>query len=214
MMIAIVALAGCSREPIEFPASLAPLEENRAEWPGDGTDFPEEIATAGGDSPDREYYWGHGRAYLRHPVDEVWTASQDIDACVDRRESDEWEAIFDTQPQFDASYTIAIRRAGPPLPVNWEMTWVHERQLATPDDETLRVVVQSERSGGSSLVGNLRGSLVIEEIEPGISSLEFVQIGTQRAQNTDFAVSISFVEDYFADIKALVKGQPLPEYDR
>ncbi len=212
-MITWMALAACSSEPIEFPASLAPLEENRAEWPGDGTDFPEQLSTAGGDSEDGSYYWGHGRAYLRHSVDDVWLAAQDIDACVDRRETDEWTAEFDTQPQFDVSYTLFLTRDDI-INVNWEMTWVHERQLATPDDETLRVVIQSEKTDGSQFVGELRGSLVIEEVEPGVSSLEFVQIGTSRFLDTDFETSVSFVRDYWADIRALVKGEPLPEYER
>lgn len=212
-MIAWMALSACTSEPIEFPSRLDVLEENRAEWPGDGTDYPEEIATAGGDSADESYYWGHGRAYLHDTVDAVWQAARDIDACVDRRETDEWTATFDTQPQFDVSYTLELKRFDV-VTVNWEVTWVHERQLATPDDETLRVVIQSEKTAGSQFVGDLRGSLLLEEVEPGITALEFVQIGTSRLQGTDYTTSLAFVVDYFADIEALVKGRALPEYPR
>jgi len=212
-MIAWTALVACTSEPIQFPSTLEPLEQNRADWPGDGSDYPEELSTAGGDSADGDYYWGHGRAYLRHDVDAVWEASQDIDACVDRRETDEWSAEFDTRPRFDVSYNLFLTRDDV-IDVSWEMVWVHERQLASPDDETLRVVVNSEKVSGSPFVGDLRGSLVLEEVEPGITSLEFVQIGTSRHRGTNFETSLSFVRDYFADIRALVKGEPLPVYDR
>jgi len=213
-MIAWLALGGCTSEPIQFPSTLEPLAENRAAWPGDGTDYPEELQTKGGDSPDMEHYWGHGRAYLHHDVDTVWEASQSVDACVDRRQTDEWRAELDTQPEFDVSYTLFLERFDV-INVSWEVVWVHERQLASPDDDrTLRVVVNSEKAGGSTLVGDLRGSLVLEEVEPGITSLEFVQVGTSRLRGNDSETSLAYVRDYFADIKAVAEGEPLPAYQR
>lgn len=204
-------LVACSSEPVEFPSRLAPIEDNQAEWPGDGNSFPEEIQTAGGVYASGDGYWGHGRGYLQADVDTVWTAAQNIDACVDRREVDEWVVTEDTQPQFDVSYTIT-QTVFDLIRVEFDMTWVHERQMADADDRTTRVVIQSEKTDGSVFVGDLRGSLLLEEVEPGITSLEFVQVGTssQRDQET----SIAFVVDYFTDIKAIVTGVPLPEYER
>lgn len=210
-MIAWMAFAACSQPEVVFPSRLAPIQDNRAEWPGDGTDYPEEISTFGGDNADGDGYFGHGRAYLLADVDTVWAAAATPEACVDRREVDKWDATLGVEPEFDESYTLHLT-VNDIITVNFDITWVHERQAADRDDRSTRVVVQSEKSGGSTFVGNLRGSLVLEQVEPGVTSLEFVQIGTSSQR--DFETSVAFVVDYFADIKALVKGQPLAEYER
>lgn len=210
-MIAWMALAACSQPDVVFPSQLGPIQENRAQWPGDETTFPEEINTAGGDNTEDNGYFGHGRAYLLADVDTVWEAAQSIDACVDRREVDEWDHTPGTEPAFDNSYTLHLT-VQDVIRVEFDITWVHERQVADSDDRTIRAVAQSEFSGGSPFVGDLRGSLVLEEVEEGVTSLEFVQIGTSRQR--DEQTSIQFVVDYFNDIKALVKDEPLPEFAR
>ena len=60
------------------------------------------------------------------------------------------------------------------------------------------------------LIDVLEGSILLHEVEPNFTRIQFIEhLGAVMAGTDDIE---SYLEDMFASIAAVSKGDPLPEY--
>lgn len=206
----LLLLAGCGRSgEVDFPARLAPLEDNTAPRPApvDGDPYPEVLVVVSGG--DADLWWAHARGFVQAPSGLVWEAARVPEVSVDRREVDEWTVTHDTVPEFDHSYTIhnVVRDV---LTVEYDSTWVHELQKGT-DEAPERVVAQWDKTDGTPFIDLLAGSMVLTPVAPGVTEVELVQ--HLRASLRDDETIASYLRDLYADLVATVHGDPLSTFD-
>ena len=201
-------LLACHREPVEFPSTLAPLAENRAEWPALGEEEPN--VASGGSS---ELWWAHARGYVQAPVADVYAALADADVIVDRREVDAWEVTADTEPRFDRSYTVSLV-VDDVVTVNFDLTWVYEIQAA--DDErdaegtATAAIANWNKTDGTTFIDTLRGSLELRASDEDPEITELATIEELKASLRDDQTIAAYLRDLHASIVAAAHGEPLP----
>lgn len=209
-LLALIVGCGESGE-IDFPARLGPLEDtNKA--PAVTPVGTEALNVVGGDGyvdeEGNEVFWAHARGYVAADIREVWTAAANPDVNVDRREADEWTVDHDTVPAFDPSYTIH-NTVYDIIKVEYDITWVHELQEGSEDAPAL-VVAQWDKTGGSSVIDILRGSMVLRSVGAGVTEIELVE--HLKAALRDEETIERYLQDLYDSIVAEAHGRPLPTY--
>lgn len=200
---------GCGhRDGIDFPETLGLLEANRA--PAiDGTasdPWPETIVFASGKTDGR--YWAHARAYVHADPSSVYQALQVPAVLVDRREIDAWTVAWDTVPAYDVSLTLQ-QTVDDVITVHYDTTWVLEVQDASGLGVTA-LAAQWDKTDGTPFIDLLAGSLVVRQVEAGISEVQMVT--WLEAALRDETTLVSYLGDLHTDIVAEVHGEPLPAY--
>jgi hypothetical protein len=197
-------LAACRPDEVSFPARLAPLEPNRAEWP----DAAEEglAVVSGGDS---DLWWAHSRGYVHAPPALVWAALADPAVVVDRREVDVWEVTPDVL-DFDRSW-LTHHVVEDVLTVDYDLTWAWEVQAGT-DALPERVVAQWEKTAGTPFIDVLSGSIVLEghPDDPSITALSVVE--HLKASLRDDETITAYLRDLHTSVVAASHGEPLPRW--
>ena len=212
----LVLLAGCFGPPTEVdfgdPSLLGPLEETNLapEVPADGAEpFPEALSMFSGEDVENDRFFAHARGWVHADSADVWAAFRELDVIADRRAVDEYELVGEnTEPGFDFSFVVA-NHVEDILNVNYELTWVHELQdgeLATPE----HVVIQWNKTDGTSFIDLLAGSVVIRRVDSGLCEVELIE--HLRAAARDEETLEQYLNDLYGDVLAHVHGEPLPEY--
>jgi hypothetical protein len=207
VLLSLVACGGS--EPVEFPSVLAPLSENRAEWPAaSGGRFPEEpnVVSGGDDS----LWWAHARGYVEATPREAWDFAMDAETVLDRREIDAWEITEeDTREDVDESMTI-LCTVEDFLTIEYDLVWVYELQAGT-EQAPERVVAQWDVTG-TPFIEILEGSMVIEPDpnDPSVSRVEYVE--HLKAALRDDETIASYLRDLHASLVARAQGEPLPDW--
>lgn len=195
-------LALACNGPVEdtaLPSDLAPLAKNVADWPqGDA----EAIVIVGGASDDVD--WAHARAYVHGDVDQVWAALQDDDVVIDRRKVESWTVERDTRPEYAESFELSLV-VPDVLTVEYDYAWWGDE---LPDG---RLAMRGEKVDGTPFISRMETSVVLEQVAPGVTSLEMVE--ELEAAQRGFDVLEEYWADFFTDVVATVHGEPLPEYD-
>ncbi len=201
-----LALAACGhKDGIDFPDTLGPLEANRAPAIA-GEGFPETIVFASG--KDDGTYWAHSRAYVHGSPEDVFTAMRVPAVLVDRREVDAYDVEWDTVPQFEVSLTLH-QTVEDVITIEYDTTWVMERQAADASGTT-QFAAQWDKTDGTSFIDLLAGSLIATTPAPGVTELQMVS--WLEAALRDEKTLVSYQQDLFDDIVALVHGRPVPSY--
>jgi len=198
-------LLGCkSKTP--FPEGLAPLEDNRATWPADGS---ESIQTKLGTEAETDggYTWGHARGYILRPISDVYSALGRSRVSANRRSLTAYEVEDDVE-DYPHSYALH-NRVEDIITVEFTITWRHgalDGNESTPSE----VGTRWQKTDGSDVIELQRGSVYTWAVNDSTTALEFVL--HQRSMADDHDVIETYLDDYYADILAAAKGEDLPEY--
>ena len=213
-MLLLIAL-GC-RKVVDVetpkPDDLAPLETpNLApDVPADGDEEnPEAISFASGQQDDGVTWWGHAKANIAEPISVVWACFQDPDAVVDRREVDEWTTEIGTEPDFDFS-VLVHNTVHDIITVDFDVLWLHELQVGTPDAPE-EVEVNWQKNDGASVIQLLVGSAVLTPVDDGATTHLEIEENLQATQRDQETIT-SYEGDLWASVAACAHGDPLPEY--
>lgn len=212
--IGVGLLVGCQEPPErDFPDEIAPLEPNLAPPvdPVNGNPHPEGVMSflCGEETEPEAYYWCHARAYVAAPIEDVLAATMEPDVVVDRREVDTWEVTGTKVPDTDYSMEIDVTLFNV-ISVEYTLQYgynVVEGTLEEP--ETTWCVFDTVKA--SDVLKILRGSMVLREVEPGITEYEYIE--HLKTPLRDTAQVEQTMRDIYADVLAHVHGEPLPDYD-
>ncbi|MBL8604563.1 MAG: hypothetical protein JNK72_21735 [Myxococcales bacterium] len=202
-------LGGCgSDEATAFVPGIEPLEASTAGFPAStsGQQYPESLVTVTGVASG--YEWVHGRAYVAAPLARVFEAMSDPDVITDRRRVSEYSVTPDVEPMYLRSFRVRniVRDV---ITLQFDMDYrfaVYDGPVGTPTS----YIVRYQKVWGSSLLSVLRGSVILRESAPGVSSLELVRhIKAVAAGRTD---AEQYLRDFYASVRARIQGMPLPTY--
>ena len=102
----VVGAVGCNREVThDFPDGLEPIAENEAPWPS-SRDTDELRVVVGESDADGGFSYAHGRGYVQADLETVFAAGEEWTTFVDRRAVNAWDVTWDTEPEYEISYTI------------------------------------------------------------------------------------------------------------
>ena len=191
--------AGCfGNEKTTFPAGLEPLEDCIAEPPASQDEpYPEDISFARGTNP---LDWVHARAFVHAPIARTWEALRDIDVCVDNGRVDQWSVTYDVEEGYDYSYRIH-NVSDDIITVEFDITWRHGAVEGPLDDPDL-VAIRYQKTNGTEFIDLLTGSILLHEIDEGITELEMVEHLDAAAAGT--AEIEAYFNDIFGDTVAFV----------
>ena len=208
-----LAAAGCfSDVATPFPPGLEPLEDNLAPPPEPTAEerFPETLVMERRLAPYLPRTPAvHARGYVRAPVARVWAALREPDVGADRRTFSEWSTTYDVEPEYDYSYVIhsVIDNV---IIVEYDVTWRHgvvEGTLETPR----LVSARWQKTAGSSAIDDLQGSILLREVEPGVTEIAIIEY--LRAIASGHENIESFLRDMFSELVILAHGGTLPPID-
>jgi len=209
---ALACLAGCNpTAPDPFPESLGfqPIEPCTAPPPSGGLlgdPYPETDSYVSGRAPDGTYSWAHGYAYVKAPLKDVWAAMQDPAVCA-LNKVDKWAVDLGVEPQFPVSFRIHYW-VYTIITVEWELTW-RQGPLAGTVDQPVQVGARYQKTWGTTHLQIEMGSVVLEEVAPGITSVQMV--GHLAADQQGGPADVTGTLMYFYQKLVLkVHGQPLP----
>lgn len=200
---------GCGgNEATEFPAGLEPLEENTAPAPtGTMTDpFPEEVVLVSGSAP--RYEWVHLHGFIHAPLERVYDALSEPEACVDHRKVTRHTITLDTEPDYDRSF-LTHNEVDDIITVEFDLNWRFGLVDGSNDRPDL-IGGTFSKTFGTTFISLLRGSIVARRIDDVTTEVELIEhINAATGGSDDI---ISFMTDYFANAVALSHGDPLPTY--
>lgn len=208
-ILLLVGIPACfGEESTVFPPGLEPLEANTAPpiEPIDGDPYPEVLSFAKGQR--RDHYFGHARAYVKADLATTWAALRTPEVSVDRRQVDEWTVDQGTDPAYAHSYVVhnVVRRV---VTLRFDVSWRHDVARGTP--EAPEVIAGAwQKTFGSTLIAELKGTLSAEEVAPGVTEVQLIQHLDALQGGADPIES--FLNDYYQSLKAQAHGQPLPTY--
>ena len=206
-------VSGCFSEvETPFPPGLEPLEDNVAPAPEpvDGDPYPETLVMVRQLAPyTPRTHSVHARGFVRAPTADVWAALRDPDVGADRRTFSDWSATQVVEPEYDFSYVIhsVITNV---IVVEYDVTWRHgvvEGTLERP----LLVSARYQKTEGSSAIEDLQGSILLREVEPGVTEVAIIEY--LRAVASGHENIESFLRDMFAELVILSHGGTLPPVD-
>ncbi len=202
--IVVTTLSACGPTETAFPPGIAPLEENLVP-PGEAP-WPEVVEVVSGEA--EEHAWAHGRGAVHAALPRVWQAFQEPDVVVDRREVDEWDVTFATEPDMDFGMVVhqIVRQL---VTAEYDVTWRHLVVEGSVEDPEL-VALRWQKTEGFSLIRILRGSVLLREVAEGVTEIDV--IAHLGAPQTDEEMLHAFLVDLHADVVAFVHGEPLPVY--
>lgn len=205
-------LIGCfGEEETPFPPGLEPLEEeNLATLPPAQEDepYPEELVMVrdfAADASERTPSV-HARGYVRASVHDTWEALRDPDVGADRRVFSAWTVTEDVEPEYDYSYVIhsVITNV---ITVEYDVTWRHGVVVGTLAAPTV-AAARYQKTAGSTAITDLRGSVVLYEVEPGVTEVQIIEYLNAVASNHRNIES--FLRDMFAELVIRAHGGELP----
>lgn len=203
-------LPGCwGNEASTFPPGLEPLEDNPVEPPGTAEDpYPEGLVLEGVDGPRHDTVYARG--YLHGSLADVWTAFRDPAVGTDRRSADAWEVEHLDDPDYDDSYVIHAT-AYEIVTVDWWTTWRHGVVTGTPEAPEL-VAIRWQKTDGSTILRLIEGSIVLSPAGDGdVTEIELVyRVDALASGVEDYS---RYVNDVYADARALLHGEPLPTFE-
>ena len=204
---------GCFSEvETPFPPGLEPLEENTAAAPEarPGEPYPEELVMVRAFAPYLpRTHAVHARGYVQAPIVDVWTALRHPDVGADRRTFSEWSTTQDVEPEYDYSYVIhsVIDNV---IIVEYDVSWRHGVVEGTVDAPLL-VSARWQKTSGSSAISDLQGSVLLREVEPGVTEVAVIEY--LRAIASDHGNIEAFLNDMFRELVILSHGGELPPVD-
>ena len=199
-------LVGCGSSKTPFPPGLAPLEDNRAEWPAEGA---ETLSLRLGESDDDGgYTWGHGRAYVQQPVERVLDALTTPRVTVNRRKVTAYTVEWDVEPEYTWSYVIH-NTVDDVITLEYDLTWRHG-VVEGSEEAPSAVGTRWQKTDGSDVIELQRGSVYSWAVDEETTALEFVL--HQRSISDDRAIVSANLDDFFVDIRAASHGEELPSY--
>ncbi len=206
-------VTGCfSDVETPFPPGLEPLEECTAPAPApvDGDPYPETLTMVRAFAPyGPRTHAVHARGFVRAPVFDVWAALRNPDIGADRRVFSEWSTTWDVEPEYDFSYVIHSVIVNV-ITVEYDVTWRHGVVIGTLEAPTL-VSARYQKTSGSSAIDDLQGSILLTEVEPGVTEVAIVEY--LRAVGSGHENIESFLHDMFSGLVIVSHGDPLPPVD-
>jgi len=205
----LACLAGCdSNEATAFPSGLEPLEENTAPPPdpANGELFPEDVRFTSGTN--ESYSWVHGRGFVHAPLAQTFAAMRNPDACVNRREVDEWTVEHDVETGYDFSYRIH-NIVHDIITVEFDVTWRQGAVEGTVDEPTL-VSARFQKTYGTTYIELMEGSIVARARDANTTEIELIEHLKATGKGTE--TPLATMRDYFNSVVALTNGEPLPTY--
>jgi len=199
-------LMGCAEEEIPFPPGLEPLAQaNTARWPQNNA---EQMNTNSGEND--QFTWAHGRGYVHAPIEDVYPCLQDERINIDRREAARWTRVDDVENGYEHSYRLDVEVENI-INLEFSDTWRHGSTRDEDTDEILLTISLSQLTRGNAYMELIRGSIVAEIVEDGITSLDVIQ--QQDVTLPDQDRMKRYLTDMHAELVACANGQPLPNYD-
>ena len=208
-VVGLATLCGCQDTvATQFPAGLTPIEANTAPLPvATPTDeFPEVLSIRTGTDAGGSFL--HAYAYVKAPIALVWTAFQDPNVVVDRRNLTSFTTTHDVEPEYDVSFRCRYVIEDV-VTVTFDMTWREsaiEGSVAAPT----RVIVAYQKTWGSSFVRRMAGTIELLQIAPDVTQISWVQ--RLDATRTGVPDMVSWNADQYANVLHSVRGEPLPAY--
>lgn len=211
VLLVAALLGGCfGEDETPFPPGLEPLEEEHlapAPEPRDGEDYPEELVLVQAQAeliPRTPAV--HARGFIRAPIADVWEALRDPDVGADRRTFASWTVTRGIEPEYDFSYVIhsVIQNV---ITVEYDVTWRHGVVEGTIEEPTL-VAARFQKTAGSTVIMDLRGSVVLYAREDGVTEVEIIEY--LQAIASDHGNIEGFLRDMFAELVIRSHGGDLP----
>jgi hypothetical protein len=206
-------LTGCFSD-IEtvFPAGVEPLVpppglDEAVRFPeGTGGAFPEAVVV---ETIDGEAAFGLARGYVLAPMRDVMAALTEPEVATDRCAYSSFATRFDTEPDYDISFAVdAVVRDL--ITIEYTVSYrvaVARGSMSSPEVVALRW----QKTSGSSAISELDGSILAEEIAPGVTRIELqqrVDAFQNRPENT-----ARYLRRLHRDIVAHTDGAALGECD-
>lgn len=194
-----------------FPPGLEPAAAvNEASFPvGDATTpYPERldvVLTYAEDAAGRPPSV-HGKGYVLAPLRDVWAALRDPDVGADRRAFSTYTVRQDTEPEYDFSYAIDATVTNI-ITFHYTTAFRHGVLEGSVDDPTAIVEVW-QKTDGSTIIAELRGSIIARAVTPTVTSLEMIQYS--RTAMSNHADNEAYLREVYDATVALSHGLPLP----
>jgi hypothetical protein len=201
----ILLSAACQSEiKSVFPEGLAPMDdENKATPPAD---MSETLTVVNGSSA--MYVWADAAGYVHAPIEAVWAAFRNHDACVDRRNVDKYTVDMDgVEPSYLYSWVVH-NEVDSVVTVMFDNTWRTDVIEGTADAPDL-VAGRWQKTDGTSFIKLLAGSFSAKRIDDQTTEVEIEEHLDALQENGE---PQSFLSDYFGSVVAIVHNQPLPTY--
>ena len=209
---ALVLLSGCwGDETVLFPPGLEPVTPvNEAVYPvGDAADpYPErlEVALTYAEGVAGRPPSVHARGYVHAPLSAVWEALRTPDVSADRRNFESYTVETDVEPEYDFSYRIhAVVQDI--VTVRYTTTFRHGVFEGTVQDP-VSILEAWQKTEGSTIIRELRGSAVARAISPDVTAIELMQFSRTPASN--HPDNEAYLRDVYDAVVALSHGRPLP----
>ncbi len=189
-----------------FPPGLAPLEDNKAPWPAEGSETLQTIF--GSEDGDESYTWGHARGYVARPIAAVYASLVKARVSANRRSLTEY-TVEKNLEDYPHSYALH-NRVEDTITIEFTITWRHG---ALDGDEEAPEEVGSrwQKTDGSDVIELQRGSVYTWAVDEQATALEIVM--HQRSWGEDRDILETYLDDYYDDIRSASHGEPLREYD-
>ena len=211
-LLASLLLPACfGNETTVFPPGLEPAAEvHEASFPaGDASEpHPErlEVVLTYAENARGRPPSVHARGYVHAPITDVWAALRNPDVSADRRSFDEYTVVEDVEPEYDFSYRIdaVIHDI---ITLEYTTTFRHgviEGSLEAP----IAIAEAWQKTEGSTIISELRGSVVARVVTDEVTSLEMIQFS--RTAMSNHRDNELYLRDVYAAVVALSHGLPLP----
>ena len=204
---ALFLLQACGSTETVFPPGLEPIGDLKVSRDDTSEANLEEglLLEAGID----EDIWVHARGYVHAGVADVWGALQDERVFIDRRAVSEYSIEWDTEPEYDVSFLVS-QSVEDILTVEYDVGWRHGVAGGTIEAPEA-LAIRFQKVSGTSLIERMEGSIVVLEVQEGISEVQFQEhMETPLPDTSDLE---SYIQDLYTEILLFVKGSPLPSYE-
>jgi hypothetical protein len=211
LALSLCFLSGCwGDETLVFPPGLEPVAVNEASFPApqEGDAFPEQlevvrtIATTAARMPPSV----HARGYVHAPLTVVWEALRNPDVSADRRSFASYTVMQNVEPEYDFSYAV-VATINNVITFSYTTTFRHGVVEGTVEAPQVIAEVWS-KTEGSSIISELRGSIIARAVTPEVTSLEMIQFS--RTPMSNHADNEAYLRQVYTDVVALSHGLPLP----
>jgi len=202
LMTLLLALVGCQKDIVtEFPAGLEPLEDSLA------VSAPADESANSTSGTGDDYSWAHLAGRISGDLTDVQGCLEVTEVMVDRRSVSEWERTDLSDPAYDFSAEL-WNYVEDILDVEFTNAW----RNSIVEDPTYTEVLAArwQKIEGSDFLPLLEGSMLILPIEEGAVEIQIIEHLDALIDPEETALLT--IEDYYADIRACVRGEPLPSF--
>ncbi|HJN74501.1 MAG TPA: hypothetical protein QGF58_11260 [Myxococcota bacterium] len=191
----------CADELPPIPEGLRALEDNTASFPE-----TESLNVLSGQEDD--YDWVHAAGRIDAPLSEVWTAILVEDVFIDRRQVDEWDITWDTEPEYDES-CVLDNTVHDVITIEWVTAWREALVWGTEDDMEL-VAIRFEKIDGTDVIERMVGSLHLVKLDDDTTHWSYIE--HLAAMRRDPEPLVVYVVDFYDETLLTLAGQELPDY--